>query len=74
MRYFFVAMGIIIMVTLWVMRQDQQRDEHIIAFYHDSCVAMPGQTSVMKWVDGKATCTRYEEKGKHGNNLKDWRE
>lgn len=43
-------------------------------FYKESCIARKNQISVMKWVDGKPTCTRSETLVKSGNDLTDWRE
>ncbi len=47
-------------------------NDRLIAFYKESCIALPGQTSIMKWKDDKPVCERIEYL-KHGNNLKDWR-
>jgi hypothetical protein len=75
MRYFIGAMSIIIATTLWIMWEEQKASERLMDFYYSSCVALPGQVSIMKWNNGKPMCERKEEIVKpKGNNLLSWRE
>lgn len=52
-------------------KNDEQ--SRLEAFYKDSCIALPNQTSIMKWVDGKPQCSRIEYI-RGSNNLKDWKD
>ena len=64
----------IVLAVLLYSYFDNRNTDKLYTFYYSSCVAIPGQVSLMKWKDGNPQCTRTEELKQKTDNLHNWKQ
>ena len=75
MRYFIITLIVLIFTIAYMDGEEREQVKQLEEFYKASCVALPGQVSIMKWLDNKPVCERKEAiSANKGNNLLSWRE